>query len=343
MRILAAAKAGFDYNRTQILLKGLEAIGNEVHLHTIPDRNSKCGRELSFLSQEADLVYVPPFRHRDLNFVRKYSKAPVVFDPLISRYLTKVVDYGHYWKAPQKWWVDYKDFRNCDLLLADTQAHLDYFVKTLKMPKKLPKAVVPVGVNTDDYQASGVRKNQKFTLGFYGTFVPLQGVQTIIEAVALLKNEEDLEFKILGTGHQYEDMRKLASVKGLEQSIFKGWVPYQELATELNQFDLAFGIFGKSLKADLVVPNKLYHYAAMGIPCISKESPGVSEVFTNGENLITTNTSPKDLAQRIMELKFEPEKLKAIGANARRLMEKSYSHKGVAKIFMRAVEESGIL
>ncbi len=343
MHILAAAKAGFDYNRTQILLKGLEALGHKVEKYLIPDRNAKFGRELAFKSKAADLVYVPPFRHRDLSFVRNYSSAPLVFDPLISRYLTKVVDYGHYWKAPQKWWVDFKDFRNCDLLLADTQAHLNYFKKTLLLPSSLATAVVPVGVDTRTFIGQKKESKLPFTVGFYGTFVPLQGVSTLIETAALLKNENHIRFEFLGTGHQYQEMRNLAQKRGLDLALFKGWIAYEELAKHLSNFDLALGIFGSSLKADLVVPNKLYHYAALGIPCITKETIGVNEVFTQNENILTLEAEPALLAEKILELAADQKKLADIGLAAKSLIVRDYSHLAIAEKFVTAVEESGLI
>lgn len=343
MRILAAAKGGFDYNRTQILIKGLKGIGEEVEIYKIPDRTAKFGREFSLMTKDYDFVYVPPFRHRDLAFIRKYSQAPVVFDPLISRYLTKVVDYGHYWKAPQKWWIDYRDFRNCDLLVADTQAHLNYFQKTLKLPPSLATAVVPVGVDTDAYSQRQDLKEGPFVVGFYGTFVPLQGVRTIIEAAALLHSEKDIEFRIFGTGYQYDEMRKLAQERGLSNEIFKGWIDYRELAQELKALHLALGVFGQSLKTDLVVPNKLYHYASLGIPCITKQTPGIQEVFAPGENLITISADPKTLAQTILDCRNKGQSLQVIGNKAAELIHREYSHLAVAQRLVDAVKASAIL
>ncbi len=343
MRILAAAKAGFDYNRTRILINGLKGLGHEVELFKIPDRTRHYGRELLVKSQQADWVYVPPFRHRDLSFVRKYSKAPVVFDPLISRYLTKVVDYGHYWKAPQKWLVDYRDFRNCDLLVADTQAHLDYFKKTLALPDSLATAVIPVGVDTDEYQRKAKPKKDTFKIGFYGTFVPLQGTLTIVEALALIKDKGSLEFELLGTGYQFEEAKKLAKNKGLDLSLFKGWTDYNHLASKLQDFDLALGVFGQSVKTDLVVPNKLYHYAALGVPCLTKQTQGIEEVFTPDETILTCQADAHSIAESISYWMEHRSKLSQIGVNAHRRITEHYSHLAIAQKLINSLEKSGLV
>lgn len=334
MRVLFAAKDGFKYNRTHILAEGLKALGQAPTFFQIPDRTAQHGRVLRDLSLKADVVYVPPFRHRDLSFVRKYSAAPVVFDPLISRYLTKVVDYGHYWKAPQKWLIDRRDFKNCDLLLADTSAHLHYFQKTFFLPKQLKTGVLPVGVQVDDFKAQAPKLTGPLHVGFYGTFVPLQGVLSIIEAIALLQSEENLKFTIIGTGYQYKQARELAKAKGLPDSIFKGWVAYEDLASEMQDFDLGLGVFGASLKADLVVPNKLYHYAALGKAILTKDSPGIKEVFQPKANIAVCEPNPAAIAQSILHFRDNRADLQSLGANARSLMEAQFSHQAIAQKFI---------
>jgi len=337
MKILFAAKDGFKYNRTFILSEGLKAIGVDVQFYKIPERQAKYGQRLRDFSLSADAVFVPPFRHRDLAFVKKYAKAPVVFDPLISRYLTKVVDYGQYYKAPQKWLIDFRDFRNCDLLIADTQSHLDYFTKSFLLPANLPKTVIPVGVNTDEYKAQYPKSGADLNLGFYGTMVPLQGVLKIVEALALLKGEKGLNYSIFGTGYQYEAARELTRSKMLSTNIFKGWVSYENLASELSQIDLGLGIFGSSKKSDLVVPNKIFHYAALGKGIITKDSPAMREMFEHQKNIYTLSGGPEDLASAILHFRDNRENLIRIAQNARQNIEEHYSHKAVANKLVEAI------
>ena len=337
MQILFAAKAGFDYNRTYVLGEGLKALGVEVKFYKIPERRSQYGHILAELSSKADAVYVPPFRHRDLSFVRNYARKPVVFDPLISRYLTKVVDYGHYWKAPQKWWIDYRDFRNCDLLLADTQAHLNYYQETLRLPQKLATAIVPVGVHTGEYRATPPTLSGDLNVGFYGTFVPLQGTRLIIEALAEMKGEKGFKISLLGTGYLYDESRVLARDLGLDAGIFKGWIAYADLAKEIAQFDLGLGVFGRSKKTDLVVPNKLYHYAASGKPIISKANAAVHEVFEAGKDIWTIDATPSALADKLIYARDHRTELQSLGSAARVKMESSFSHKAIAQRLLDAL------
>ncbi len=343
MKIVFAAKDGFEYNRVRVLRAGLENIpGLELLLYKIPERNQAAGAHLKKLSQDALAVYVPPFRHRDLGFVRKYSSAPVVFDPLISRYLTKVVDYKQYHKAPQKWLIDFRDFRNCDLLLADTAEHLNYFKKTFLLPKKLATLVLPVGVNTDSFQSSSPKTPQSstpFKIGFYGSFVPLQGALKIIKCAHLLMQMGlKVEFDIIGTGYQYQEALDLSAKLKLTNINFRGWLQYDDLAAAINEYDLCLGIFGDSLKADLVIPNKIYHYAAMGKAILTKDSPSMRQHFQDGKNIFLCSSHPQEIAEKIKCLLEQQDQLSAVAKNARQLMEEKYSHRILAHQFLEALK-----
>tara|TARA_R110002050_G_scaffold2603_6_gene14863 strand:- start:10369 stop:11406 length:1038 start_codon:yes stop_codon:yes gene_type:complete len=342
MKIVFAAKDGFDYNRVRVLRAGLESLNDvDVVLFKIPDRNKRVGAQLKELSKDATAVYIPPFRHRDLGFVRKFSSAPVVFDPLISRFLTKVIDYKHYHKAPQKWLIDYRDFRNCDLLIADTEEHLTYFKRTFFLPKRLASLVLPVGVNTEAFQGAAQiskKASTPFKIGFYGSFVPLQGTLKIIQCAALLTQMGvSAEFEIIGSGYQYQAALDLAQKLKLSNISFRGWLKYEDLAEAINSYDLCLGIFGDSLKADSVIPNKIFHYAAMAKPILSKDSPSMRRYFKDKENIFLCSTQPQEMADKIQILLAHPEKLSAVAKNARQLMEDEFSHKVLAQRFVNAI------
>ena len=192
MTILFTGKTDFKYNRVRILLKGLQNREDvKVLLYPFKDRNECLLPEFKTLEQQADFIYIPPFRHRDVSFIRKLTNKPVVFDPLISKYLTKAVDYGHFWKCPFKYVLDKKPFSLADILLADTQAHKDYFIRTFSIEESKIH-VLPIGVDTSSFYASTDQKPNDglFRVWFYGSFVPLQGVSKILESAKLQKKKK---------------------------------------------------------------------------------------------------------------------------------------------------------
>lgn len=341
MKILFTGKTDFKYNRVRVLLAGLEQL-NDVRTEVIPIKSRKTFDKAAFkkAQEKADFVYIPPFRHRDVSFIKKLTDKPIVFDPLISKYLTKAVDYGHWWKGPAKYFLDYIPFRKCDILLADTETHRRYFIRKFNVnPQKT--GVVPVGVDTDRFFPSLLesKKEDKFIVGCYGSFVPLQGMLKIVQTAKLLEDKKDIVIHLIGTGSEYEKVRAYAKKHNIKNVVFKGWIDYNELNIALNEFDLTLGIFGDSEKADSVIPNKIYHFASLGKCILSKDTQAIREAFTDNENIILCPNKPEIMAEKIIALQKHPEQRTKIGAAALALIESGYNHIHIAKKLVKTLKE----
>ncbi len=334
MVILFAGRYTSDYNRNKIILDGLQKKeGVKVIEYKFRKRKEFDPVKFKSLVEESDFVYCPSFSHKFVRLIKKHSNKPVIFDPLISNYLTKVFDYKNVsrWspRAYKNYLKDKLPFKAVDLLLADTEQHRQYYHKTFGIPLNKIE-VLPVGANTSEFQPQEISQNEIFTVGFYGGFIPLQGVRLIIEAAELLKAKE-IQFNLIGTGYQYQEMQDLAKEKQLSNVHFDGWSDYKDLPEKISKFDICLGIFGDTPKAPLVIPNKIYHYAAMGKPIITMDSAAIREVFTQEENIVLIGNNGKSIAEAILELKHNSEKRKQLANNARKLAEQSFSEDKIAE------------
>ncbi|MDH5602297.1 MAG: glycosyltransferase, partial [Cyclobacteriaceae bacterium] len=276
MRVLVTGQYDEGYNRTLILLQGLRSNGVEVEELPIKGKRAPFKERILKASEKADLVYLPPFTHADVTTIKKWINKPLVFDPLVSKYLTKVFDYRQVWRfsprALKNYFKDKIPFNRADLLLSDTEAHKEYFHKTFNIPLEKIE-VVPVGVDTEVfYPEESKRKSEStFVVGFYGGFIPLHGTRTILEAAELLQGE-DIRFEMLGDGFEYEKALAFVGQKNMKNINFRGHIPYLDLPAWINSFDICLGIFGTTPKSNFVVPNKIFHYTACNKYVISKDS-----------------------------------------------------------------------
>lgn len=250
------------------------------------------------------------------------------------------MDYRHFWKAPIKYWLDKIPFDICDILLTDTQAHKDYFVRKFSIPAE-KIGVLPIGVDTTRFQRkeNDSSDNSLFRVGFYGSFVPLQGMPKIIEVANILKDESDIIFDIIGTGYDYKQSIKLIKKYKLQHVHLLGWADYDDLSRLINKFDVCLGIFGDSEKANAVIPNKVFHYASLGKCIISKNTPGINELFTNNLNIVLSDNSPQKIAEQIQRLKTNRSEISRIGNNAHDLITSKYNHMEIAKRFIAILEK----
>jgi len=336
MNILFAGKTGFDYNRTKILYEGLKKMQDtSVQIFKLKSRKKFNKQKFAEITKDVDFIYVPPFRFTDARFFKKQTKIPIIFDPLVSVYLTRIIDYKQYWKAPQKYIADFINLKSCDILIADTENHKQYFSSMFKISKK-KIFVLPIGVDIQNFFPKEIKKNDnKYHVGFYGSFIPLQGIFEIIETAKLLQKNENIIFDIVGDGHFYKKAINLSQKYNLKNINFIGRISYEKLPEYINNFDIALGIFGDSLKADIVIPNKVYHYAAQKKCIITKNTAGIKEIFTNNENIILTTNKPNDIAEKILFLKENKAFSDNIANNAFNLISNNYNENKIAETFMQ--------
>lgn len=343
MRILFCGRFDPSYNRTRIIIEGLRKSGAEVNLYTYPKKRNANKKDLKKRIEESDLIILPSFTHTDLPFIRRLTDKPILFDPLISRYLTKVYDYKtisrNSPRALKNYLKDSRSLSRADLILADTQAHKDYYTSNYKVsPEKIK--VVPIGVIMDDFYPSKKSNStgDRITIGFYGSFIPLHGIEIVLQAAELLKDDNELYFKMIGDGVLFGEMKGLALKMGLNKVDFAGWKPYEELNREINDFDIALGIFGSSEKAKMVIPNKIFHYAACQKPVISMECDGIREIFTHNEDIYLVQPDPGSLAEGIRKLKNAKDREK-IALNAYRLVTEEYNEKKIGSMVLDFIHD----
>ena len=291
----------------------------------------------------ADVIFLPSFTHADVGFTRRcLPDRRIVFDPLISRYLTKVHDYRqvHRW-SPRAWknrWKDRRALAAADLVLTDTEAHAAYFHREYGIAACKFRTLY-IGAESDLFYPAEAPTTGPLRIGFYGAFAPLQGVETILRAAQLLRDRTELEWEIIGSGFDYARCRRLAAALHLPRLTWRDWLPFEDLPGAIRSYDVCLGIFGESLKTDLVIPNKIYHYAACGKPIITADTAAVRELFTNRKDILLCQKSPEDLARKVVQL-LDPALRVSIGDGAAQLQQ-GFWHRAIAQRFLQALELNG--
>ena len=335
MKILFTGKSKLDYNRVLVIKAGLKQIPDvEVIEFNLKKGNASNLQELKELDKQVDFIYIPPMRHSDVSYVKKHTTQPIVFDPLISKYLTKA-DYGHFWKLPFKYFLDKVPFDKADILLTDTKAHRAYFINKFKINPEKVKTLY-IGADTQFFfkHKEDIKDKEKFIVGFYGSFIPLQGTDKIVQAAHCLKDHSDIQFEMIGSGYSLKNAQQIAEKEKLNNINFHGKVKYEELSPLINTFDVCLGIFGDSKKTDMVIPNKVFHYAAIKKCILTKETDGLKEVFTKDKDISLCANDPQDMAHQILALKENTDHKNKLGKEAGKTLHNKYNELAVAENFL---------
>ncbi len=259
---------------------------------------------------------------------------PVLFDPLVTLTDTLVEDRARVPKQGLRARLirlaDRLAFRIADVVLADTDENRDYISSTFGMPAHRI-CVVPVGADESVFssdvalQTATVSDGERRPLKvlFYGTMIPLQGVETIVRAAKLLERD-CVEFEVIGSGQTLAKVRRLAEDLRVRNLTFVPSVPYDELPRRIADSDILLGIFGGTAKAGRVVPNKVYQAMAMGAAIITRDSSASHRLLRTGESAILI--PPADytaLADAIRALRDPDLRLRLGEAARRRFVETS--------------------
>ena len=245
---------------------------------------------------------------RLLNLWRRRTLVLVSF---ISLYDTIVLDRQKVdrssWRARLLYGLDRLAFRCADVVLVDTHAVADYFAEVFALDRgKFQRSMV--GNVFDRFTPAAVEGelHPPIKVLFYGTYVPLHGIECIVEAADLLR-DEDFEFALIGSGQLYEGVRADAAQRRLKRVHFiDEWVNTEGLVEKMQGADVCLGIFGTTPKAARVIPYKVFGALALGRPLITRDSPAVREMLTDGESaLLCEAGSGQALAAALRRLRDE--------------------------------------
>jgi len=333
-----------DYSRNRILRSLLRQAG--WHLNDfMPLFSSLASIEALFKKiARPDAVWVPAFRQRDFSSARSFADRhgiPLIFDPLISVW-DKVIFERKKFRATDKrarniLKAEQELFSRADLVIADTEPHARFFVDALAAPAAKTH-VIPVGAEEGvfNYQPSGPPGDPP-EIFFYGSFISLQGTETIINAAIQVP---EARWTLLGTG----PLRRFCEEQsqGHSHIRFEAPIPYQKLSERIGAADILLGIFGSSPKAGRVIPNKVYQSLACGRPLITRQSPAYPVLLEKDPACGITfipPANPAALASAVRALLAEPTLLANSGRQARNSYETWFSVNHIQEALTEALSK----
>jgi len=330
-----------------VRVKSLEAglLANDVDLSIVRNKQRSCLRYIEVaLKLIKNIIFVKP----DIYFVtfRGYEILPivllvgigkkVVFDEFVNLIGWTVFEHKKLKQnsfATRSLTSGYRFLlKRTTRIILDTKSHAEYSASLMKLPIGKYQSV-PVGTDEEVFNSlKSLRKdNGKFQVLYYGSMLPLHGIDYVIESAVNLQNRKDIEFSLIGGGTALRRSVDVAISKGANIK-YQKWVPYAELPQVIADADICLGgPFGGTTQSQFVVTGKTIQFLRMGKPVIVGKNKE-SGVFKDKINvLIIDQASSKSLEKAIVWAYKNKKSIKKIGKNGIKLYNDCFSNKVVAK------------
>ena len=286
-----------NYTRTETVLATMDALNITVTTVFGYKKYLKIIWSLIKLQNNHDIIYVSFRGHEILPFIKLFSQKPIIFDSFISVYDTLCFDREKF--KPEsfigyllKWYDSFLCWIS-SIVLVDTEAHCNYFKETFKVQNI---DYLYLGCNKKLFKPLFLPKNKDFTVFWYGSVLPVQGIDVILDAAQkIFVVDKHIKFKIVGP---VKNKIKLPNIE------YVPWVPYEKLPVEIRKSHLCLGgHFSNINKSKRVIAGKTYQFISCGVPTIVGDNRANREVYADDDVIFINQNDPNLLSETILKIK----------------------------------------
>ena len=299
-----------------------------------------CFCELAYLHHliwdKYDVAFIdstPPIQGLKLPIVRLFRKCPVVYnaqdlfpDTLSGTGLAKKG--GLLWKIGS--WVARVTFNNTDKIIAISED----IKRTLVEEKGIPAdkvvvvynwvdsdAVVPIAKEENPlFEEFGLNR-EKFHVVYAGNLGNAQNINIVVDAAARLRDNENVEFVVFGSGGLESDIRARIETEGLKNLRLLPLQPVERVKYVYSLGDVCLVSCKEGLGGS-AMPSKTWSILSCGRPVLANFDEGELQMILT-KNQLGVFTKAGDLegfVEAISQLAAEPEKCEKMGARGRQFI-----------------------
>jgi len=183
-----------------------------------------------------------------------------------------------------------------------------------------------VEVNTD------FKKNGKFVCSYIGTFGMAHKLGTILDTAALLREEEDIHFLLIGDGAERKKLVEKKEKMGLDNVTLLPLQPKKNIPYFLELSDIGLIVLRDSKLFETVIPSKIFEYMAKDNALILSMPKGeTTRLLNQGQfGVWVPPQSPRKFAGQIKQLYNNRDKVKAMAREGKHLVENYYNRDTLA-------------
>jgi glycosyltransferase involved in cell wall biosynthesis len=192
----------------------------------------------------------------------------------------------------------------------------------------------------DEYTKEQI-PNNKFIIGYTGTFGLANSLATLLEVAHIVQNiNDEIFFILIGKGSEKDKLLQIKEKLQLHNCIILDTVPKRQMQSLITLFSISIIILNNELSLYRfgISPNKMFDYMYAGKPIIQAGKAGNDIVFAAQCGVTVESENPQVIASSILKLynmsKTDREKL---GDNGKQYVLANHTYSILAKRFLEAI------
>jgi len=237
-------------------------------------------------------------------------------------------------------WIEDKAYKDSDIVISNLKNSYKHMAQRGLLVNKfhwLPNGFLLEEVLNKEPLDENVLLNipdNKFIVGYTGTFGLANTLDTFLDAAEYLKSNENIAFVLVGGGKNEESLKKIRQEKKLSNVYFIKQIPKVQIQSMLSLFDVCYiGLTKDPLFRFGVSPNKLFDYFYSAKPIIyGIDSGDYNPVSSVNSGIEITPENVSALVDAIIELYELPVNQRyEMGQRGRKLALAKYEYSVLAK------------
>jgi glycosyltransferase involved in cell wall biosynthesis len=235
-------------------------------------------------------------------------------------------------------------YRRAPAIFVVSEAAAAHLAKRGVEPAKI--SIARHWIDTAPFERPSTRDVRQ-ELGWAGSFVVMfagnlgfvQGLDTAIEAAALLGERPEIQFVFVGDGADRPRLESLVAAKRLSNVRFLGYHPADEMPALLRAADALLVHLRRSDVADHAVPTKILSYMAAGRPIVCATSGAAGTLVASaGAGVTSAPDDPAGMAAAITRLASMPAEARdRMGRDGRAYLRAHFEKQVVISQYERAL------
>lgn len=213
-------------------------------------------------------------------------------------------------------------YRHCDLILAQSRS---FVTQVRTMSGSVPVEYYPNPGDVESAPSEIVGRESAalppgFNVTFGGNLGTVQSVETILDAAAYLRSDDQINFVVLGSGTRFGWAKEQVEARSLRNVHLLGRVEPHVAIDAMARSDALLITLNDGEGLNKTIPSKLVTYLGAGRPIIASMNGEAADIVrSSGAGLVCEAQNARALADIILQLKSMPGSARdSMGAAGRR-------------------------